>query len=246
MQLRRTYSRVPAGYYDRIYSWKQYALEAEALKKLIRKYKRAKGMGLLDVACGTGKHLQYLKGEFHCMGVDRSEHMLAQARRNNPGIVFAPADMVQLNLHACFDTIICMFSSIGYVKTYPNLEKTIRNFYSHLNTGGVVIIEPWFTRATFKKGVPHITTYGDDHTKIARLDVSNVRGGISVLDMHYLIAERNQAVKHYVDRHEIGMFESSRILSSMKKAGFQAKLLRGKLNKTSREEDRGLFVGVKT
>jgi ubiquinone/menaquinone biosynthesis C-methylase UbiE len=241
----RTYSRVLASYYDRIYFWKPYAAEAEAIKKLISEYKQAKGKDLLDVACGTGKHICYLKDEFHCVGTDLSEPMLVQARKNNPDIVFHRADMIRLNLHKQFDAIICLFSAIGYVRTYANLERTLRNFHSHLKSGGVVIIEPWFTRAAYKKGAPHMTTYSDDHTKVARLNVSKIRGNLSVLDIYYLIAERNETVRHFVDRHEVGMFEFKRILALMRKTGFQAKFLRGKLNKAKGPDDRGVCVGVR-
>jgi hypothetical protein len=171
--------------------------------------------------------------------------MLVQARQNNPGIIFHRADMIRLNLNRQFDAIICLFSAIGYVRTYANLERTLRNFHSHLNKGGVVIIEPWFTRAAFSIGTPHMRTYSDDRTKIARLNVSKVRGNLSVLEMHYLIAERYEAVKHYVERHEVGLFEFNKILGSMKKVGFQAKLLKGRLNNAKGMEDRGVFVGVK-
>ena len=58
--------------------------------------------------------------------------------------------MISLDLNKKFDIITCLFSSIGYVKTYANLEKSITSFAKHLKIGGVVIIEPWFTAETYK------------------------------------------------------------------------------------------------
>jgi hypothetical protein len=139
-----------------------------------------------------------------------------------------------------------MFCAIGYDRTYPNLERTLHNFYLHSNRGGVVVIEPWFTRAAFHEGAPGMTTYSDHQTKVARLDVSKVRKNVSILEMHYLIAERNETVKHYIERHEIGLFGHKETLNLMKTAGFKAKFLRGKLNKAKGFGDRGVFVGVKT
>ncbi|MGQ0641580.1 MAG: hypothetical protein ACT4P6_12570 [Gemmatimonadaceae bacterium] len=40
--------------------------------------------------------------------------------------------------------VICMFSSIGYVRTLPALERTLRCFANHVARDGVVIVEPWF------------------------------------------------------------------------------------------------------
>ena len=63
--------------------------------------------------------------------------------------------------------ITSLFSSIGYVKTHSNLEKTINNFSNHLRKGGVVLIEPWFTKSTFYPGNPFLDTYNSKKIKIA-------------------------------------------------------------------------------
>lgn len=229
-----------AKYYDLIYSFKDYQKEAVRIKALISKYKKSEGKDLLDVACGTGRHLEYLKDEFSCMGVDVSNEMLEVAMKNADGVVFEQADMTKLNLGKQFDVITCLFSSIGYVKSYSNLRETIQSFARHLKTGGMVLIEPWLTKSVFKEGYPSMETYDGRDVKIARLCVSKIRGNFSVLDMHYLVAERGKVVTHFVDRHQLGLFDIDRTLAIMKKAGFQTKFLKKGLM-----VDRGLFVGVK-
>lgn len=59
-----------ARYYDLIYIWKDYKTEADTIKKLISTYKKSDGNNLLEVACGTGHHLEYFQKDFACMGVD--------------------------------------------------------------------------------------------------------------------------------------------------------------------------------
>lgn len=59
-----------AKHYDLLYSWKDYEKESEVIHKLIGKYKRTEGNKLLDVACGTGNHIQYLKGHYNIRGLD--------------------------------------------------------------------------------------------------------------------------------------------------------------------------------
>jgi ubiquinone/menaquinone biosynthesis C-methylase UbiE len=229
-----------ARYYDLIYSWKDYQKEAATIRRLIAKYKSSSGNDLLEVACGTGRHIQYLKDEFRVLGTDISAGMLGVARQNVKGARFQRADMVTLNLGKEFDVITCLFSSIGYVKTSADLKRTLLNFARHLKKGGVVIIEPWLTKKMFKKGHPHMATYGDDDIKIARLDVSKARGNVSILDMHYLVAEKDKTVKHFVDRHELRMSEPQEILEFMRQAGLRAKFIRNGLIK-----GRGLYIGVK-
>ncbi|MFQ6088929.1 MAG: class I SAM-dependent DNA methyltransferase [Candidatus Methanofastidiosia archaeon] len=228
-----------AKYYDLIYCWKDYEKEANQIKKLISKYKKSDGNELLDVACGTGHHLKFLKDSFSCTGVDINEEILNVARKNVRGVFFKKADMITLNLNKKFDVITCLFSSIGYVKNYFNLRKTIQNFAKHLKRGGVLIIEPWFTKSVYRVGSVHMETYDGKDIKIARLNVSKIEENVSVMNMHYLIAEKNKDVKHFVDRHELGLFEIDKTLEFMKEAGFQAKFLKNGLMK-----DRGIYIGI--
>jgi len=230
-----------ADIYDLIYSFKDYKKEVKKIKKLIKKYKSTDGSELLDVACGTGKHLQYFKDSFICTGVDINEGMLNVAKNKVKGVIFKQADMVNFDLNNEFDIIISLFSSIGYVKTYTNLEKTIVNFANHLKQGGVLIIEPWFTKSTYWVGHPGMTTYDGDDIKIARLNTAKIENDLSVMDMHYLIVEKNKDVKYFVDKHELGLFDTDKTLELMKKAGLKAEFLKDGLMK-----ERGLYIGVKT
>lgn len=229
-----------ARYYDLLYSFKNYEKEAARIKALISKYKKSEGNKLLDVACGTGHHLSYLKDEFSCTGVDISRAILEIAKRNVSDVAFKQADMITLNLQGRFDAITCLFGSIGYVKTYPNLKKTILNLAKHLKIGGLVLIEPWFTRATYVPGSPHMIVYDGKDLKIARLSVSKIRGNVSFMDMHYLVAEKDKDVRHFVDRHELGLFETDQTMKIMKAAGLRPKFLKHGLTR-----GRGIIVGTK-
>ena len=229
-----------AMYYDLIYTWKDYKTEADTIKQLIATYQKSDGNTLLEAACGTWHHLEYFQKDFVCTGVDINQWILNVAKKKHKKIVFKKADMISLDLNKKFDIITCLFSSIGYVKTYANLEKTMNSFAKHLKTGGVVIIEPWFTADTYKAWSPHLTTYEDKDLKIARAVVSNKKGNLSIQNMHYLVAERNKEVKHYTDTHEMWLFEVEKTLAYMKKAWLTAKFLKDGLMK-----DRWLFIWVK-
>ena len=207
-----------AKYYDLIYHWKDYEKEADSIKNLIKKYKKSDGNQLLDVGCGTGKHLECFLDEFSCMGIDINNEMVEVAKTKFKDAIFEQGDMIDFNLKTEFDIIICLFSSIGYVKTYSNLEKTLKNFANHLKNGGLLIIEPWFTKSAFWVGVPGMTTYDGEDVKIARLNTTRVEGDLSIMEMHYLIAERNGDIKHFVDIHELGLFETDKTLEFMQKA----------------------------
>lgn len=230
-----------AKYYDLIYSIKDYKAEVERIKELIEQYKKSSGNKLLDVGCGTGKHLEYLKDDFSCTGCDINNEMLEIAKNNINGVIFNQADMINLDLKNKFDIILCLFSGIGYVKTYNNLNKTLLNFANNLEQGGVVIIEPWFTKSTYDTGRPGMTTFDGEDIKIARLNNSKREGEVSIMDMHYLIAERDKDVEYFVERHELGLFEVDKFLEFMTKAGLKAIFLKDGLMK-----ERGLYIGIKS
>src|SRR6185312_6199625 len=92
---------------------KDYANEAQQIHTLIQQYKHSPGTSLLDIACGTGGHLPYLRQHYSVEGLDLDEQMLAIARQRNPGVIFHHADMVDFSLEQQFDVILCLFSSIG-------------------------------------------------------------------------------------------------------------------------------------
>ena len=103
----REYAKV----YDLIYSGKDYKKEAKEIKDLIKKNKKSKGKNLLEVACGTGKHLEYLKKDFNCTGLDLNEGMVKIARKRLPkSVKLSKGNMINFNLNKEFDIVICLFS----------------------------------------------------------------------------------------------------------------------------------------
>ncbi len=228
-----------APYYDLIYAAKEYKKEAMYIKDLISHYKKSAGNDLLDVACGTGNHLNQLKNDFSCTGVDINQEILHVAQKNVTGVTFIKGDMATFELNKKFDVVMCLFSSIGYVKTYEKLRKTFYNFAAHTKSGGVVIVEPWLTKADFRQGLPYMTVYDGD-IKIARVSTSWIHGNISIIDMHYLIAEKGKEIKYVAEQHELGLFDIDKTLELMEEAKLKAEFLEKGLT-----GERGILVGVK-
>src|ERR687892_45459 len=67
-------------FYDAIYAWKDYPAEVERLVSIIRE-RSPQARSLLDVACGTGKHLELLRELFRVEGVDLDPEMIALSRQ---------------------------------------------------------------------------------------------------------------------------------------------------------------------
>ena len=116
-----------AAYYDAIYSFKDYQSEAAEVVRWANRYGNG-GKRLLDVACGTGRHAEYLAKHFQVMGLDLDEGLLAEAQRRLPKLKFVHGDMSLAQLEQRFDVITCLFSAIGYLD-HAGLKLACANFY---------------------------------------------------------------------------------------------------------------------
>jgi len=228
-----------ALYYDRIYAFKDYLEEINILRSIIDEKLKSGGNQLLDVACGTGHHLSYFQDHFEVVGLDISPQLLEIARERNPKILFHEGDMIDFDLGRTFDIITCLFSSIGYVRTLENLDKAVGCMVRHLKTGGVLIVEPWFSPQAWEPNTVHAVFIDDPELKIARVNTSNASGKLSYFDLHYVIGTP-QGTEHFVERHELGLFEVEETIQVFEKhgleVGYDEQGLMG----------RGLFVGKKS
>jgi len=226
-----------AQHYDRIYSFKDYASETEKIAGWIERYKYSDGRRLLDVACGTGRHLEFLAKSFDVEGLDLSPELLELAQARNPGVAFHCADMRTFDLSSSYDVITCLFSSIGYMTTPEDLMTAIANMARHLTAGGVLIIEPWLTPDAWKPGTVHGMYIDDPDLKIARINTSLTRGRLSVFDLHHLVGTPEKTL-HFVEHHEMGLYTKEEMTDALEKAGLSVTLdTEGLMN-------RGVYIGV--
>ena len=196
-----------AHLYDLIYltRGKNYEAEAKSVHELTQAHLKSGGNTLLDVACGTGIHLGYLKNYFDCEGLDLDQKMLDAAQMKMPELKFHQGNMLDFDLGKQFDVVTCLFSSIGYVKTVPNLKKAVSNMCRHLKPGGVLVIEPWFTPEDWHPGKVHATFVDEPELKLARINTSGQEGLLSFFVFHYLVGTP-EGVEHFEERHELGLF----------------------------------------
>jgi SAM-dependent methyltransferase len=227
-----------AKFYDLVYSSKDYAQEVKRLKAIIRQYQRSSGKDLLEVACGTGKHIEHLKKRYNTTGLDISEEMLAIARERNPDVQFALGDMKDTTLNQTFDVITCLFGSINYNTTLEQLKKTLDNLAKHLKPGGLLIIEPIFTRESFIDRHLSIDSVDESDMKIARVGLPREEEGHAVLELQSLIATKD-GITHYIDIHAMGLFSKQSILETLNASGLVGEVVDPGLGREA------LYIGLK-
>lgn len=227
-----------AAFYDAIYQWKDYPAETKRVVGYVRQYKRSGGSALLDAACGTGQHLQYLQEQFQVEGFDLDPNLLGIARQRLPDVPLHSADMIDFDLGKQYDVITCLFSAIGYVKTEDKLNRALARMAQHLTPGGVALIEPWFAPEQFITGRVHASFADHPDLKIARINVSRVEDGVSFLDFHYLVGTP-EGIEHFTESHELGLFTDAQYRAAFTAAGLEVQ------HDPEGLDGRGIYIGVK-
>ncbi|CAN5610026.1 hypothetical protein BH23GEM9_BH23GEM9_23430 [soil metagenome] len=208
-----------ARFYDALYAFKDYAAACERLHALIRRL-RPEAATLLDVACGTGVHLEYLAAHYRVEGLDINSELLAVATGRCPGVTLHHADMTDFELGSTFDVVTCLFSSIGYVRTVPGLEAAVAAMARHVAAGGLLVIEPWFTPEQY--WVDRLTANFTDEPdlKIAWMYVSRRVADVALLDIHYMAGTPN-GIECFTERHELGLFTDEQYRAAFGAAGMK-------------------------
>lgn len=179
---------------------------------------------LLDVACGTGKHLSHLREHFACEGVDVDDGLLGVARERLLGIPLHQGDMRTLDLGRRFDAVTCLFSAIGFVGSTDGLDAAARALAQHVEPGGVLIVEPWLSPEEWIPNRPHVLSAEAPGLVLARVTVSGLRGErISTTKMHYVVGTPD-GVEHWAEDHTLYLFTEDEMRSGFERAGLRAEL----------------------
>ncbi|MET7417178.1 class I SAM-dependent methyltransferase [Streptomyces rubiginosohelvolus] len=229
-----------AEIYELIYAGrgKDYPAESAEVAAHVRA-RRPDASALLDVACGTGGHMAFLRETFDVVeGLELSEHMIVKAGESMPGLPVHAGDMRDFSLERSYDAVICMFSSIGYMDTPEELEAALSGMARHLTPGGVIVLEPWYFPDAFLPGYIAEDLVRSDGRVTVRISHSTREGDRVPIVVHYLDALKDGGIRHFTDVHRMRLFTREAYERAFEEAGCSVEYIR---------TDRfgcGLFVGV--
>lgn len=212
-----------ARYYDALYTRERdYPAQAARVAATARELCPG-AQTLLDVACGTGLHLEHLAREFRCEGLDASEPMLEIARARNPGLTFHVGDLRRFDTARRYDVVTCLFSSITYAMDVPALRGTLRTFARHLVPGGACIVEPGIPfDAWVDEPSGHVRHADLPELAVAMVDRATRRGREVTREVAYAAATP-AGVDQVLERHRFALFTAGEYIEAFQQAGFQVR-----------------------
>lgn len=129
-------------FYHQLYKERDYSEATFFMNNLIKKLDIRKDSNVLDLACGRGRHSQYLSTlGYKVTGIDISKENIAEAKKNESNNLNYIIHDMRYPLSQKFDLILNLFTSFGYYKKDTDNLSVIKSIKSNLKTNGLAVID---------------------------------------------------------------------------------------------------------
>ncbi|TDB98855.1 class I SAM-dependent methyltransferase [Actinomadura sp. 7K534] len=240
------YGQAHAEVYDLVFTarGKDFRAESERLAQLIRA-RMPGASSLLDVACGTGAHLEVLAEHFeHVEGVELAPGMREVACRRLPGRVIHGADMRTFDLRLAFDAVICVGNSVACLDSAEELNRAVERMAAHLVRGGVLVVEPWFFSGDFLDGWVDGSVHKEDGRVVTQLTRAAKDGDKVRMEARFVVADRD-GFHEFDETLTARPFARDEYTAALENAGLKPEFVRGFTLADGRPLAPGLFIGTR-
>lgn len=173
---------------------------------------------VLDLACGTGKHLHFFDQlAYECTGIDASDGLLKIARRENKSIPFKKGYFHSFKLNTKVPIITSFFNSMAYNASEKDMISSLRNIKKYIAEKGVFIFDIFCTSKP--ETVFLVKTFNEQGIKFSRtfVGIPTSKGFKSI--MYYVVFDGKKS--EIIEETSIrGVFSEARMRSMLKNAGF--------------------------
>jgi len=179
---------------------------------------------LLDLCCGTGRHLAHLSNcTAQLYGLDYSNELLKKACKSlGENARLLRADMRNIPFHKCFDVIVNFFTSFGYFLDMTENISVLRGIQFALKPGGLLFMDHINVNSIRKTLVP---------------DSQRIMAGFSIEENRWIDEETHRVNKHtrivnsegvvQEIKESVRLFTANEISAYMSDAGLKVRLFFG-------------------
>lgn len=213
--------------------------QAEAVVRLVGP---EPGADLLDCPCGYGRHsLEFARLGLHVVGADRSEALLAEARRRAGGAEWprwVAGDYRALPFEdASFDVVTNLFSSLGYWGDDAD-RRAIGEFRRVLRWGGALVVETMHRDRLMAIYTPQSWEELPDGSVLIEHRTFDYERGVNVTRHEIVESDGNRIAAPY----EIRVYTVTELVGFVRDAGFEHVACYGNFEKSPVSRDTRLVL----
>lgn len=200
-----------AEIYDSLMDHVDYEKWALYLKELF-KYADNEVEYILDLSCGTGTLLSYIKEEgYRCFGCDISKHMLKKADKKleEYNVPIFSNDACNIALHnQTFDAVLLLYDSINYILRKDYLSQLFKEVNQILHLGGLFIFD---TVTEYHCQTYYQCSYESEYWQKNGYERNSVYDEVSKLQKtHFKI---KLGTKYYLENHLQRIYSTEELVS---------------------------------
>ena len=198
-----------------------YAEEAALYQRLLIAACERAPKTMIELGSGGGNNASHLKAHFQLTLVDRSPAMLEVSRRLNPECEHVEGDMRTVRLGREFDCVF-VHDAVTYLTSEDDVRRAIETTFVHCRSGGAVLFAPDNVRENFRPFTDHGGHDGGDRS-VRYVEWAwdpNPTDSTYLVDLAYLLRDRDGSVRVEYDRHVGGLFSRADWLRWLAEAGF--------------------------
>jgi len=195
---------------------------------------------ILELGSGTGRHAQLMADHGHMVtGVEPSPEMLARTGEHSR-TKFVAGDARDVRLDKKFDAVLALFHVVSYQNTSSDISDFFATAASHLNPGGLLGFDIWYSPAVHAQGPEARTLIKEDHAiKLERVASPTEELNHSLVTVNYRFSVTDKISgknRVFTEEHKMRHFCETEIELYSSMHGFE--LLEGKEFLTGRQPSR--------
>jgi len=110
--------------------------------EIIKRYLKTR-QKVLDIGCGNGRFLNYLKADINYYGVDPSTKLLEIAKKNHENVAFKKGDFLNLPFKDHFFNVAVSIAAYHHVPSQNLRTKALMEVRTVLRKDGLFILTVW-------------------------------------------------------------------------------------------------------